>query len=374
MPPSSPKPLRVLYAVRRDLEEFAGGDTVQILNTARELRKLGVEVTFCTDPATDPAGFDCVHLWHLERVHESYAFMGRAKAAGLPTLLSTIYWPFRDSSAGPGLVRGTRENAKNLFRLIRSRDRVEMRMVTKVLGLGWRRCRQRLLDSVDILLPNSQAEADVLAQQTCCENRVVVVPNGIDPDACVAPLTDGPREGILSVGQFDPRKNQLQFVQATRGIGRPVTLVGAPRRMHRRYYQRCVRAAGDEVTFAGALPHAEVLQRMARSRVHVCPSLAETPGLVNLEAAMMGCTLVVPDCPPVKEYFGDMAVYFRPGDGQSLRDAVEQACSIPCSAQLRQHILDHYCWSHAALATLAAYRTALDVGRGRGRGGLGCQR
>lgn len=365
-----PSPPRVLFAVRRDLEEFAGGDTVQILNTAKELRILGVEVQFTSDPAANLEGFDCLHLWHLERVHESYIFYERGKACGIPKVLSTIYWPFRDPETGPRIARIIKEQFKNAYRFTVARDRSEQRAIRHVLRTGWNTCRHRLLSGVDMLLPNSQAEADILARQTDTSSRIHVVPNGIDTGECESVLgqvSTAERHGILSVGQFDPRKNQLHLVRAVKNLDAGVTLIGAARRMHKRYYQQCRNEAGLRILFTGAMNHEDVLRHMARSRVHVCPSLAETPGLVNLEAAVMGCTLVLPDCLPVREYFADMAVYFKPGDISSLQAAIRRALGVPSSSQLRDRILSRFTWRNAATATLEAYQAVLTNGRLRGR-------
>ena len=355
------RPLRVLFAVRADLEQYPGGDTVQILNTARELRNLGVDVRLTHDPRASLDGVDCLHLWHLERVHDSYVFFEKGQQRGLPMVLSPIYWPFRDAPAAPIRSRCWKEQAKNIYRFIRAGNSRERRVIARVLRVGWSTCRQRLLTGVNMLLPNSQAEADVLRGQTSPNMLIQVAPNGIDPSQCrlLQPGDCLARSGILSVGHFDPRKNQLLLVRALRGLGENVTLVGGARRLHRRYYRRCLAEADGQMFFTGAMPHDAVLRRMAGSCVHVCPSLAETPGLINLEAAMMGCVLVLPDCPPVREYFGEMALYFQPDSPESLRGAVQQALSSTPCPQLRDHILEHFTWKHAALATLDAYRKVI---------------
>jgi len=48
--------MKVLMLGRIDLFQNRGGDTVQIENTAEELRNLGVEVDICSDLSVDMQG------------------------------------------------------------------------------------------------------------------------------------------------------------------------------------------------------------------------------------------------------------------------------------------------------------------------------
>ena len=79
---------------------------------------------------------------------------------------------------------------------------------------------------------------------------------------------------------------------------------------------------------------------MGKSRLCISTSTSETPGLSNLEAAMMGCNLILPDIAPVKEYFGDDAIYISPEelDARFLRRA-ESTCP---TEEIRQRILSNY--------------------------------
>jgi glycosyltransferase involved in cell wall biosynthesis len=92
----------------------------------------------------------------------------------------------------------------------------------------------------------------------------------------------------------------------------------------------------------------------------VCPSVYETPGLVNLEAAAMGCSLAIGDCPPVHEYFGDRVVYFDSRNVRAVRRAVEAALALPPPPALAEEILTRYTWQIAARVTVAAYRQVLS--------------
>jgi len=369
--PTDPeRPLRVLFATRADLRTHPGGDTAQIVGTAAALRGLGVEVTVGGPDDLDPGGFDLVHLWHLERTHESILPFRRARRAGRPVALSPIYWPPGDAPRviERGIRGGARwwsEDLKNVARLARA-GRGARAGVLEALRAGWARARCELLVSSDVLLPNSEAEAEMLRGELALSGaasppRIEVVVNAVDLEGASRVLAEaggGAREGVVCVGHFDVRKNQRALIEAVRGTDLRLTLAGGARRNHGSYARRCRRAAPPNVEFTGPVAPLEALRLMRRAAVHACPSRFETPGLVNLEAGSMGCALVLPDCPPVREYFGDEGHYAR-SDPASLRSALRRALDAGPPAGLAGRIAERFTWPRAASQTLAAYRRVL---------------
>lgn len=366
----SEQPLRVLFAARADLRTHPGGDTAQVVGTAEALRALGVEVTIAGPAEHDPRAFDLVHLWHLERTHESYLPWQRARDAGRPVALSPIYWPPDDAPrvVGDGLqsrLRFIREDAKNVVRLARL-GRAARAGVAAALRAGWARARRRLLAQCDVLLPNSEAEAAVLRAELRLGGHgrppaIEEVVNAVDLARARRVLAEpdaGPRAGVICVGHFDVRKNQAALIEAVRGTGIPLTLVGGARRNHASYERGCRRGAPPNVTFAGAVEPIEALRLMRRSAVHACPSRFETPGLVNLEAGFLGCGLVLPDCPPVREYFGAHG-HYSGSSPDSLRTAMRRALEAGPDGSLAGEIERRFSWERAASQTLAAYRRVL---------------
>ena len=99
------------------------------------------------------------------------------------------------------------------------------------------------------------------------------------------------------------------------------------------------------------------LYRLAR--VHVLASWMETTGLVSLEAAAMGCALVVTPNGDTREYFDGAAHFCSPEDPRSIRSAVDAAYRAGPDAKLRYRILTDYTWDAAAQATARGYEMAL---------------
>jgi glycogen synthase len=79
----------------------------------------------------------------------------------------------------------------------------------------------------------------------------------------------------------------------------------------------------------GELDRAELDRLYRAAAVFVHPSRYEPFGLAPLEAASRGAALVLSDLASLREVWGDAALYFPPGDAESLREALERLCREP---------------------------------------------
>ena len=94
--------------------------------------------------------------------------------------------------------------------------------------------------------------------------------------------------------------------------------------------------------------------------MHVLPSWFETTGLSSLEAAAMGCNIVITNKGDAKEYFMEYAYYCDPESPPSILKAVEEAARNPMNTNLPDLIRKKYTWHEAAQKTLEAYKTVLS--------------
>ena len=111
----------------------------------------------------------------------------------------------------------------------------------------------------------------------------------------------------------------------------------------------------------GHLGEEELFTAYSNAKVHVLPSYFETTGLSSLEAAVMGCNIVVTDKGDTRDYFGDDAWYCDPDSVESIRNAVDAAYKAPFNEAFRERILRDFTWERAAEETLAAYKQVLKV-------------
>jgi glycosyltransferase involved in cell wall biosynthesis len=360
--------MRVLWPVRSNLETHPGGDTTQILQTKAALERLGVTVELTGERGWDPGGFDVVHLFHLDRLWEHLAACRWLRAARVPAVLSTIYWPADEFDRGGRagvqglLARSFGSERYQTLRLLQRCGLAGLRTWDRRL-LSFRRAARFLLNTVTVILPNSVAEREMIEQRFGVRRSAVIVPNAADVSA-FAPMPHQPacrRSGVLCVGRIEPRKNQLALIEALRGSRIPLTLVGQAGRFSQRYAERCRRVAGPDVRLVGQRPRGELRGFYCAARVHACVSWYETPGLASLEAALCGCNLVVTPGGCTREYFGDAARYCEPDDPRSIRAAVEAALTAEPDPDLAVRVARDFNWDAAARSTLLGYELARET-------------
>ena len=361
--------MKVLMQARVSLFTVPGGDTVQMVETARALQRREVDAHVTVDVDADPRGFDLVHLFNLGRVQESAHLARRAVDAGVPVVLSPIYWDTSEferrghSGARAAICRvlplDAAERLRGVWRYLADGERNPA--TWQLVVRGWRRLQRYVLSVASCLLPNSAAELELLRREfgplPC---PMVVVPNGVTPE--FGETAEHDRSGVACVGRIEPRKNQLRLVRALQDTDYDMTLVGAPAPNHHGYLTRVLRGGGARVKWLKHMTHTEIRQVLSRTKVHALPSWFETPGLASLEAAAAGCAIVVSDRGSTREYFGDDAHYCDPADGISIRDAVKCAYDSSAMPGLRQRVLSAFTWDAAAERTLRAYHLVLDGG------------
>ena len=352
--------MRVLFITRPDARTNYGGDTAQMEHTAEALRALGVNVAVSVGPPSDyeVAQSDIVHVFNLQTPDFTLEQVRRAKLAGKKVAVSTIWWDF---AADEVLRTSPRWSA---LRSALGTDVVRPllhRRMQRVLHES-RAPHRAILREADLLLPNSESEADQLRELASFKAKVHVVPNGVavggeeDDAAADRLLASLPLGGqgpinkspfILIAARVEPVKNQLAYVRAVRGL--PVVCAGAVTQPY-----------GSECESAGALllgrqDPAVVRALYRRAALHALPSLRETPGLASLEAAAAGCRVLSTEVGSALDYFGDMATYCDPHSARSMLRATERALARPVDARLADRVRTEFTWPRAAAETLQAY-------------------
>jgi len=359
---------KILFCVRSNLWSLTGGDATQILRTQAALETRGVHVTLWAEPRPPRHGsFDLAHLFHLSRL-DTYVHAQSLAAEGMPFVLSTIYWP-TDEFERRGYIGALKllhkalsgtpaDLAKNGVRALLADGDWRWALLPDAL-LPLEQRIEYLVRQARCLLPNSEAEADVLRKFGATQIRPVV--NAADPPPAqpVRPRVTLPERFLLCAGRIEPRKNQLALVEALRESSLPLVLVGDAGPMHHDYYRRVRAAADGRAILLPAHPREELFALYAAAEAHIAPAWYETPGLVSLEAAAAGTRVITTDRGSTREYFGNQAVYLDPGDQTSMRAAVETALALPRDPDLTERVLSEFTWERAGDQTLEAYEQAL---------------
>lgn len=355
-PPTAAKTIRRPPAVRLagklTAMDAPGGGEIQMLSLARTLPSAGVEARLWRPWEDSLAAVDCLHLFGS--LPEHLPVVEAARRQNVPVVLSPIAWF--------DLANCLREPRPWVGRLAAC-ARFLARAACPRLP-SWRR---RLYHAVDLLLPNSNAEAEQLTRYFGVPSkRIHITPNGADPRFATARAQPfarlvGTRDFVLYAGRIEPRKNQLGFLRAMRGTEVPIVVLGDVVPGHEAYLAECRRAAGDLVQFVPRLDHHDPLLASAYAACGclVLASWFETPGLVALEAGMSGMPLVLPEGGCAAEYFGPLAAYVRPNDLPGIRRAVLDALARGRSETLAELVRTSFSWKAAARVTREAYAKIL---------------
>lgn len=360
----------LMVAHQRALEIFGGGET-QLFETLFHLREEGVRADVSLSLRLSPENYDLLHLFSLFHADKR----DRLPIIQSPMVVSTIFWDYaelRYATAVMAAIFAQPDEAAVQRALDAWREGT-----LQVQGLTPKqtqeppelRANQRaVLDCARVLLPNGEREMQMVRKAFGdIHTPWHVVPNGVRPErflnADPKPFVErfGLRDFVLCAARIEPNKNQAMLIWALRGTGLPLVLAG--RESDPGYAALCRKWSGENVHFVGELSPDMLASAFAAARVHALPSWSETPGLVNLEAGLAGCSLVVGDRGTEQEYLGEFAIACNPADYCAIRSAVMRAWedSDPERAEAcRQHILQHYQWQHTAQATAEVYESVLS--------------
>lgn len=369
--------MKILFQSRKTLFTVPGGDTVQLMKTADALRSRGCTVDVSTDLEPDLSGYDLVHLFNLMRPQEVYLQAYNAKLQGKKVALSTIYGLYTeyDQKARTGIPRLLSNTLRQsqieyLKILARAVKNVEVNKGTLLaLANGYKGLQNKLVDLVDVFLPNSESEMNRVRDDfpNSAHKPYVVVPNAVDtkifnPELIeVSPEVEQYRGCVLSVARIEGRKCQLQLVRAMRDLPWKLVLIGKPAPNHMDYYEQVKKEAGPNVILHGQVDHDLLPQFYKAAKVHCLISWMETPGLSSLEAGIMGCNLVVTEKGDTRDYFGNCAYYCEPDSVSSIRDAIIKAYRGETPAALQEKIACEYSWEKAAEKSMEGYRKVFST-------------
>ncbi len=353
--------IKVAMIVRSTIYTVKGGDTIQVLQTAKQLRNHNVSVDIkLTNEKTDYSQYDLLHFFNITRPADILYHINKTKK---PFVVSTILIDYseydkyhRKGLAGVFLrffnADGI-EYLKTISRWILGRDKlVSLDYVWK----GQRKSIREVLRQAALLLPNSHSEYSRLVKRYNCNTDHIVVPNAADPDLFrfnkaieKDPLL------VLCVARIEGIKNQLNLIRALNGTSFNLTIIGAAAPNQQSYYEECRKIAAGNIHFIEQLPQEALVGYYQKAKVHVLPSWFETTGLSSLEAGLVGCNIVITDRGDTVEYFDTDAVYCDPGSPESIYKAVEKAAHLPYNESLRGKILSQYSWEQATIRTMQAY-------------------
>ncbi|MBC8033832.1 MAG: glycosyltransferase family 4 protein [Chitinophagaceae bacterium] len=358
--------MKILFIARATLYKDTGGDTIQILRTADYLVKEGVQVSIrLANEEIDYKPFDLIHFFNIIRPSD---ILFHVKVSRKPYVVSTIYVDYseyekkvRKGFAGclaRSLPPDTIEYLKVIARYLLNGERIVSR---DYFWSGHGNSVKKIIKESSFLLPNSQSEYNRLTSHYKIQARYKVIPNAIDPLLFVREDYKNLRSDrlVICVGRIEGRKNQLNLIKALNNTAYELKIIGSPSANQQSYYNACRQEAAGNVSFIPNTTQQELVSYYLRAKVHVLASWFETTGLSSLEAAVLGCNIVITDKGDSREYFEDYAYYCNPESPDSIFSAVERASSSYFDERIRFKILTQYTWMYTAQRTLEAYREVI---------------
>ncbi len=241
----------------------------------------------------------------------------------------------------------------------------------------------RAARSADAIITLSQASrADIVERLAIPEERVTVIPPGVDPSFRPIAPESGPAEEVrhryqlqddfvLTVGSVEPRKNlprvleAIHHLRARTGTADIVLVHAGPEGWLADGVAHTVRTLGlsDAVRFLGYVPQPDLVVLYGLARLCVYPSLYEGFGLPVAEAMACGCPVVTSDVSSLPEVASDAAVLVDPGSVEDIATGIEalwrdasRRHELAARGQARARC---FTWERAACDTAAVYDAVL---------------
>lgn len=380
--------MRVLLQGRVDLNAVGGGDKVQIEQTAKELKKLGVDVELSTSLDTDYTNFDVIHVFQLDWTPETNLYVNKAKKLGLPIVLSPIHhnvseverfdnlftFGFRRLSKVFFKDQHNRDTLKNIYRSFFNSKKAYPTFKSALKGL--KKMHKESLALSDKVLVQTALEAKDLQQTYDVNISWKKVPNGVgeqfinaDTNSSLQNIFDF-SDYVLCIGRLEARKNQLSIIKAMKKVrqmpefsSKNVKLVFLGKRSSHHYeylklFDELVEENKDWITHINYIDYEKMPTLYKFAKVCVSASWFETTGLTSLEALFCG-TNAVASGERAKEYLGDYASYCDPANVDSIASAISKEL-VSERPQIPEHMRHEYTWANAAKLTLETYNDVLQ--------------
>lgn len=341
----------ILFVTPRTAFQDTGGGSTQVLQTQQVLQSRSHNVDIFSPTDTVISDYDLAHTFSTSP--DVVPVVSEAKKNNIPIVLSPIY-------IDP--IPGLKITSDYVGMLKYSIKRAAVRSGIQALDPVAKLCNKS-----NIILPNSQTEAEKLSVRYDVSNRSMqIIPNGVE-----SRFADAEPDIFLDKYDFDrfvlfvctpsPIKNLKLALPALESLRVPSVIIGPSDSP----YANQVKSAAPSANFLGEFPHnSELLESAyAAASAFALPSLYETVGLAALEAGLSGTNLAVSKNGGPSEYVGEYAEVIDPTDSVAIREGVERALEAgdEQAERLQSHISKNYSWSRVGKLTERAYERALNA-------------
>lgn len=359
--------MEIIFAMRDDYLTKKGGDTFQMLKTKEYIENLySTTVKIITNPS-ELFQFNeqsIVHIFNIQLIEQCKSYLIAAKENNMKVVLSPIYWDLTNSkyvSAYYSLF-----SSRIMFHILRPFKWLMKNYFNKYhyLSSAYKKDVQAILNKVDMVLPNSTEEAEILKKQFGVQFNYKVVPNCIDVNIGNDVEACDREKVVMEVGRIEPIKNQLSIVKALmKNKEMQIVFIGSPNDSFPKYLKSLYKLSKKRgnVTFINQMSQEELTVYYKKAMVHVLPSFRESPGLVSLEALRFGANIVVSNskyCPIQYYKFDQLGFICNPYSIKSIRKAIFMAINKKKDYSLEEYY-EYFSYDNAAKITYVAYQSII---------------
>lgn len=170
-------------------------------------------------------------------------------------------------------------------------------------------------------LVRSQYERDVMMNvfgYRAEQIKIVMLSNGIDSENY-----SKERENFcLHISRLGiPGKNVKRLIEASEKFGFKLILGGMLKESEKAEFESWMKGK-HYVTYLGYLSNQEKLDLYMKAKVFALPSFVEGVGLAALEAATLGCDIVITNIGGPKEYYNGLAKMVNPNSVEEIGQAI----------------------------------------------------
>ncbi|ABA21149.1 Glycosyl transferase, group 1 [Trichormus variabilis ATCC 29413] len=247
---------------------------------------------------------------------------------------------------------------------------------------------QICLDAADLIVTPSNVTAKYLQGRGISENKIKVIPNGVDLDIFICKNT---RQLNINVGHLPYQMLYFGTLSPWQGVNLAVEALG----LLNRDFPACLTVIGqgrnhqiktlkqlayklgvaDKLNILEPMSQKDLVAHIHSSDVILAPLAANDRNLVQgccplkiLEGMATGTPVITSDIPVVQE-LGENGVHFlsvKPGSAKAIKDAVLQLrndgeLGSQLAANARQRIEEYYTWQGAGKELIAAYQELLTI-------------
>ena len=141
----------------------------------------------------------------------------------------------------------------------------------------------------------------------------------------------------------DDRKNVKRLIEAAKKYNFPLKLAGKLRSQDELDKVMGWIGNSSNIEYMGFLTQEKLLEMYKKARAFALPSVNEGVGIVALDAAAMGCDIVLTNYGGPKEYYDDLAFLVNPKNVDEIGSAVMEVLNGKSNQpRLQQHIVENY--------------------------------